>query len=118
MFVDETTVKIHKMRGEIPIFVENLPGPTSKPSRNWSGALGGKTPPEPKHLAARNPHEENGDFPCGGFHGHGGTPIAGWCIRENPTKIWMITRGTPMDWKPPCEFHEIQGKCRFNQRFN
>jgi len=25
---------------------------------------------------------ENG---YGGFHGHGGTPIAGWCIKENPT---------------------------------
>ena len=27
--------------------------------------------------------------------------IAGWFIRENPNPKWMITRGTPMDWKPP-----------------
>ena len=34
----------------------------------------------------------------GGVHGHGGTPIAGWFITENPTKIlkWMMTRGTPI----------------------
>ena len=34
--------------------------------------------------------------PYGGFHGHGCSPIAGWSIRENPTRKWMITRGTPI----------------------
>ena len=27
---------------------------------------------------------------------NGGTPIAGWFIMDNPIKIWMITRGTPI----------------------
>ena len=31
-----------------------------------------------------------------GFHSHGGTPIAGWFIRENPNLKWMMTRGTPV----------------------
>ena len=26
----------------------------------------------------------------GGFHSHGGTPIAGWFITENPKQKWMI----------------------------
>ena len=38
---------------------------------------------------------------------NGDTPIAGWFIRENPNLTWMITRGTPMDWKPPNRgFHQ------------
>ena len=37
---------------------------------------------------------------CGGFHGYGGTPIAGWFIRDIPVK-WMMTRGTPYFRKPP-----------------
>ena len=37
-------------------------------------------------------------FPVGGgFHSHGGTPIAGGFILENPNLKWMIsTRGTPI----------------------
>ena len=30
-----------------------------------------------------------------GFHSHGGTPIAGWFIRENPNLKWMMT-GVPL----------------------
>jgi hypothetical protein len=30
-----------------------------------------------------------------GFLNHGGTPIAGWFITENPKAKWMITAGTP-----------------------
>ena len=36
-----------------------------------------------------------------GVFQNGGTPIAGWLISENPTKIWMITRGTPIFMEPP-----------------
>ena len=36
----------------------------------------------------------------GGFHGHGGTPIAGWLIGENPNLKWMIWR-YPYFRKPP-----------------
>ena len=32
----------------------------------------------------------------GGFHSHGGTPIAGWFTRKNPDLKWMMTRGTPI----------------------
>ena len=35
-----------------------------------------------------------------GFHSHGGTPIAGWFIRENPNLKWMITRATPISGNP------------------
>ena len=34
------------------------------------------------------------------FHSHGGTPIAGWFVMENPKIKWMISGGTLMDWKP------------------
>ena len=27
---------------------------------------------------------------------NGGSPIAGWFIRENPKKRWMVTRGSPI----------------------
>ena len=39
----------------------------------------------------------------GSFHSHGATPHS-WMVfvRENPTIEWMMTRGTPMDWKPSC----------------
>ena len=39
----------------------------------------------------------------GGFHGHGGTPIAGWFIIENPIQKWMIW-GYPYFRKPPIEY--------------
>ena len=35
----------------------------------------------------------------GGFHSHGGTPIAGW-FSENPIKKWMMTRGTSILGNP------------------
>ena len=31
----------------------------------------------------------------GGFHRHGGTPIAGWFIGEHRNLKWMMNRGTP-----------------------
>ena len=38
----------------------------------------------------------------GAFHSHGGTPIAGWFMMENPLD-WMIWRYHHF-WKPPCLF--------------
>ena len=32
----------------------------------------------------------------GGFHRWGGTPIAGWFLRENTIEKWMITIGVPL----------------------
>ena len=40
----------------------------------------------------------------GGFHSHGGTPIAGWMIYflDNPlTRKWMITGASPMTKRKP-----------------
>ena len=39
----------------------------------------------------------------GGFHSHGGTPIAGWVLwtGKSHRSIWMITRGTPMTQETP-----------------
>ena len=36
------------------------------------------------------------DHRYGGFHSHGGSPIAGWMIyfMENPIYKWMTTRGS------------------------
>ena len=34
--------------------------------------------------------------PCGGFHCHGGSPIAGWFIMKNPIYQWMMVGGTPI----------------------
>jgi hypothetical protein len=31
----------------------------------------------------------------------GGSPIAGWFIRDNPNLKWKINTGTPMNWKAP-----------------
>ena len=39
-------------------------------------------------------------YPFRGFHSHGGTPIAGWFIRENPMKIRMMNGGTPILGNP------------------
>ena len=36
----------------------------------------------------------------GGFHSHGGTPIAGWLIWENNILKWMMTGGTPILGNP------------------
>ena len=36
-----------------------------------------------------------------GFHSHGGTPIAGWFIRENPTTKMDDDWGYRHFWKPP-----------------
>ena len=41
-----------------------------------------------------------------GFLSHGGTPIAGLFIRENPMWKWMITRGTPNGWRFGMSFHD------------
>ena len=30
---------------------------------------------------------------------HGGTPIAGWFMRDNPNQTWMMTGGTPISGK-------------------
>ena len=36
----------------------------------------------------------------GTFQSHGGTPIAGWFVRENPNQKWMMTGGSPISWTP------------------
>ena len=36
---------------------------------------------------------------CGGFHSHGGTPLAEWFVRKIPRE-WMTTRGTPISGNP------------------
>ena len=41
-----------------------------------------------------------------GFHSHGGYPIAGWFIGENPIYKWMITGGTPMTSESTMYFME------------
>ena len=38
----------------------------------------------------------------GGFHSHGGSPIAGWFISWKILPKWMITRGTPIYGNPTC----------------
>ena len=38
----------------------------------------------------------------GAFHGHGGTPIAGWFIMGNPNLKFMIFGGAPISGKCPC----------------
>ena len=37
----------------------------------------------------------------GGFHSHGGTPIAGWFISWKLLLKWIMTRGTPMTMETP-----------------
>ena len=41
----------------------------------------------------------------GGFHSHGGTPIAGW-FRENPIYKWMMTGGSLKE-TTRCEKQEL-----------
>ena len=38
---------------------------------------------------------------------NGGTPIAGWFIRNNPIYKWMMTGGTPF-WANPYRFWKLQ----------
>ena len=40
-------------------------------------------------------HQRHG-WRYGGFHSHGGTPIAGWFVSWKIPMKWMITRGTPI----------------------
>ena len=40
-------------------------------------------------------------YTYGGFHSHGGTPIAGWFIKENPNLEMDDDWGYPYFRKPP-----------------
>ena len=44
---------------------------------------------------------------CGGFHSHGGTPIAGWFIVENPNlNGWLKIMGvSSSSWGYPTSYH-------------
>ena len=44
-------------------------------------------------------HQRHG-WRYGGFHSHGGTPIAGWFVMEKIPMKWMMTRGTPILGNP------------------
>ena len=64
-------------------------------------------------LGAQNHRRKTMGF-HGDFHSHGGTPIAGWFLRENPMKIpwkWMMTGGTPMAMETPKWWSTIKFFC-------